>query len=178
MSLQTIHTSYRGLGFLCRHGTTVPLYSLSWYELLYIPEYSRVKHKPICLTAKAWQKLGHETWGQSPAHSRVYNRMSERETKNWSPDLNSTEMLWQDFKGAVHERVPTNFNGLTQDWKEKWSKVPTHSNVSLLMSRRKHQNQATVPQATEWLLTLLIRNDTIISHVLLFICVFSFLSYP
>jgi len=54
------------------------------HELLGVPKYSRVKCEAICMTAKAWLKLGHQQ-DNDPKH-----RMSEKEKnrKSQSPDFN------------------------------------------------------------------------------------------
>ena len=41
--------------------------------------YKRVKCEAICLTAKAWLKLGHATGLWSQAQKQIYNSMAEKE---------------------------------------------------------------------------------------------------
>ena len=41
-----------------------------------------------------------------------------------SPDLNVTEMLWQDLKTAVHQPVPKNLFEPEQHCKDKYATIP------------------------------------------------------
>lgn len=54
-----------------------------------------------------------------------------------SPDLNPTEMPWNNLKRAIHERRPKNMTGLKQFCQEEWAKIPTERCAGLIHSYRK-----------------------------------------
>ena len=106
-------------------------------------ECPRVERESICLTVKARLKLGREVRWSSPAHTHTdlqHNVWGRDKKKYQSPesDLNSTEVLWQDLKRAVHKQKPTNCKELKSDYKEKWAEIPSQQCERLIMSWRKH----------------------------------------
>ncbi|KAF7663711.1 hypothetical protein LDENG_00201070 [Lucifuga dentata] len=66
------------------------------------------------------------------------NKMKVLEWPSQSPDLNSTEMLWQDLKQTVHARKPFNVADLKQFFKEEWNKIPPQRCTRLVSNYWKH----------------------------------------
>lgn len=89
-STQTRHTVCQGLWWrgddlvwFCSYRNWAHCSHRVNHELPCTAEYSRVKCEAICLTAKAWLKLGRATEQWFQAHQKIYIRMSD--------------MLWQDL---------------------------------------------------------------------------------
>lgn len=70
MSVQTQHTNWF-VWAPCSHWVIS--------EFPCIPKYYWVTFEAICLTAKAWPKLGHAAGQWSQAHQQVYYRMAEKQ---------------------------------------------------------------------------------------------------
>ena len=102
----TIYLRADDVGLFCSHWTWTPCSHWVQHELLWIPKYSRVRCESICLTDKAWLKLGHQQ-DNDPKHSSKSTteclkkkRIKVLQWSSQSPDLNLTEMLWWDLKRA------------------------------------------------------------------------------
>ena len=119
-------------GSFCSHRTWTPCSQWVHHELLYIPKYSRVKCEAICLTAKAWLKLGHQQ-DNDPKHSSKSTTECVKKKRikvlQWSSqtlDLTLAEMLWWDLKRAVHKPMLKS--------SKNWTNVVKKSGEKFLLS--------------------------------------------
>lgn len=70
---------------------------------------AKVKSEAICPTPKARPKLYHATRQWCHSKSAILSGWERIKLQQWpiqSPDPSLTEMLWQDFKKAVHKQTP------------------------------------------------------------------------